>query len=148
TENGPAFFRLPEHLARLFASAQAHAIKIPYSRRDLEDAACELVRLNDFSSCYIRPICYFGSAVLGLDPRRCPVEVSILAWPWAALLGNESISNGVRVTVSPWAKFNSRSLPTTAKACGQYLNSVLAVRDALDRGFDEALLLDDDGNLA
>lgn len=79
---------------------------------------------------------------------NCPVEVAILAWPWETLLGDEGKERGVRVTVSPWVKFNSRMMPTTAKACGQYLNSILAVSDALDRGFEEALLLDATGFIA
>src|SRR5439155_15374515 len=75
-------------------------------------------------------------------------EVVILTWPWAAYLGAESLERGVRVTISPWLKFHSQMMPTTAKACGQYVNSILAVRDAVGRGFDEALLLDTDGHLA
>jgi branched-chain amino acid aminotransferase len=148
TKDGPALFRLEEHLARLFASAAVHLIKIPYSPLELETAVCETIRLNGFESCYVRPICYFGSGVLGLNPRNCPVEVVILAWPWAPLLGADSPRTGVRVSVSPWVKFQSRMLPTTAKACGQYLNSILAVREATARGFDEALLLDSEGHIA
>jgi len=83
-----------------------------------------------------------------VHPAKCPVEVVILTWPWAAYLGAESLERGVRVTVSPWLKFHPRMMPTTAKACGQYLNSILAVRDAVSRGFDEALLLDTEGHIA
>jgi branched-chain amino acid aminotransferase len=106
------------------------------------------VRRNGFGSCYVRPICYYGSGSLGVHPRECPVETVILAWPWAAYLGADGIERGVRVTVSPWRKFQSRMMPTRAKACGQYLNSILAVRDAVERGYAEALLLDADGHLA
>jgi len=148
TEEGPAVFRLEEHIARLFDSAVIHGIDIPYTAVQLEEAVCETIALNEFEACYVRPICFFGSGVLGLDPRACRLEVAILTWPWSPLLGNESVVTGVRVTISPWVKLHSSMLPTTAKACGQYLNSILAVRDALRRGYDEALLLDAAGNLA
>src|SRR5262249_51098755 len=117
-------------------------------RQELEDAVCETVERNQFSSCYIRPICFYGSDSLSLHPRRCPVEVAILAWEWAAYLGDEGLKNGVRVTASPYQKFNSRMMPTTAKACGGYVNSILAVREAVGRGFDEALLLDSESYIA
>jgi branched-chain amino acid aminotransferase len=145
---GAALFRLDAHLERLLTSAEVYGLDLPFTRQELTDAVCEVVNRNGFTNCYVRPICFFGSNVLGLVPRDCPVEVAVFAWEWAPLLGQESIENGVRITVSPWAKFHSRMMPTTAKACGQYLNSILAVRDALKRGFDEALLLDADGNLA
>ncbi len=112
------------------------------------EATCELVKRNDFKSCYVRPICFMGSGSLGVFPGNCPTEVSIMAWSWAAYLGAEGLEKGVRITVSPWRKFHSSMMPTTAKACGQYLNSILAVSDAFARGFDEALLLDIDGKLA
>lgn len=148
TGTGPAVFRLPEHLERFQASAAVYKFKIPFTADELSDAICELIRLNGFSSCYIRPICYLGSASLGVHPGKCPVEVAIMAWNWAPYLGAEGLENGIRVTVSPWRKFHSSMMPTTAKACGQYLNSILAVSDAFERGYDEALLLDQDGRLA
>ncbi|HYJ91845.1 MAG TPA: branched-chain amino acid transaminase [Pyrinomonadaceae bacterium] len=148
TELGPALFRLPEHLERFYASAAVYNFKIPYRSEELSDAICELISINEFKSCYIRPICYMGSGSLGVHPGKCPVEVAIMAWPWAAYLGEEGLAKGVRITVSPWRKFHSSMMPTTAKACGQYLNSILAVGDAFARGFDEALLLDKDGRLA
>jgi branched-chain amino acid aminotransferase len=148
TAEGPAVFRLDAHLDRLYTSAEVYGINVPYTRGELGEAVCEVVRRNGFSSCYVRPICFFGSDSLGVHPRDCPVEVVVLAWPWGAYLGAEGPEKGVRVTVSPWRKFHPRMMPTTAKACGQYLNSVLAVRDAVSRGFAEALLLDADGHLA
>jgi branched-chain amino acid aminotransferase len=148
TTKGPAVFRLDAHLDRLYASAEVYGLAIPYTQAELTNAVCEVVRLNGFRSCYVRPLCYLGSRSLGVHPGNCPVEVVILAWPWAPYLGAEGLQQGVRVTVSPWRKFQSRMMPTTAKACGQYLNSMLAVRDAISRGFAEALLLDGDGNLA
>jgi branched-chain amino acid aminotransferase len=148
TLDGPAVFCLDAHLDRLYKSASVYGIEIPYTRAELTAAICDCVQRNEFTSCYVRPLCYYGSSTLGLHPAKCPVEVVILTWPWAAYLGAESLERGVRVTISPWLKFHSQMMPTTAKACGQYVNSILAVRDAVDRGFDEALLLDTDGHLA
>jgi branched-chain amino acid aminotransferase len=148
TQDTPAVFRLNEHLDRLFASAEAYGMQIPYSKSELACAVCETIQANEFTSCYVRPICYYGSASLAVHPRNCPVEVVVLAWPWGAYLGEDSLETGVRVTVSSYAKFHSRMLPTTAKGCGGYLNSMLAVREASAAGYDEALLLDEAGNIA
>jgi branched-chain amino acid aminotransferase len=148
TTDGPAVFRLDEHLTRLYASAAVYGMEIPYSADRLAQAVRDLISENEFTSCYVRPICFYGSESLSLHPRNCPVEVVIFAWPWAPYLGAEGIERGIRLTVSPWRKFHSEMLPTTAKACGQYLNSILAVRDAVARGYDEALLLDGEGCIA
>jgi branched-chain amino acid aminotransferase len=148
TSDGPAVFRLEEHLERFYQSAATHGMAIPYQREELSEAICELIERNGFSACYVRPLCYYGSGSLGLHPGKCPIEVVILVWPWDAYLGADGLENGARVTVSPWMKFHSDMMPTTAKACGQYINSILAVREAVSRGFDEALLLDVDGNIA
>jgi branched-chain amino acid aminotransferase len=148
TVNGPAIFRLDEHLARLYASAAVYGIEIPVSLEELAQATRELITLNGFSGCYIRHIAFYGSESLALHPGKCPVQVAILAWPWGHYLGAEAAKSGVRITVSPWLKFHSQMMPTRAKACGQYLNSILAVRDAVARGYDEALLLDSHGHIA
>lgn len=148
TSEGPAVFRLDKHLERLYASAAVYGIEIPVQSEELAQATCELIALNEFTSCYIRHISFYGSESLALHPRNCPVQVAILTWPWAPYLGVESAKNGVRITVSPWLKFQSEMMPTRAKACGQYLNSILAVRDAVARGYDEALLLDSKGHIA
>jgi branched-chain amino acid aminotransferase len=148
TSEGPAVFRLADHLERLYASAQVYGIEIPFTREELTSATCELISRHEFTSCYVRHIAFYGSDSLGLFPRNCPVHIAILVWPWAAYLGAESLENGARVTVSRWQKFHSEMMPTTAKACGQYLNSILAVREAVARGYDEALLLDANGQIA
>ena len=148
TVDGPAVFRLREHLERFHDSAAAYNFEIPYNVDELSDAICGLIAINELSSCYIRPICFMGSSSLGVHPAKCPREVAIMVWPWGAYLGSEGLELGIRVTVSPWRKLHSSMMPTTAKACGQYLNSILAVQDAFARGYDEALLLDRDGRLA
>lgn len=148
TKRGPAVFRLDLHLARLQTSAAAHAMEIPYSTEELTEAICQLIKHNEFGACYIRPICFYGSGSLNVDPSKCPIEVAILAWPWASYLAAEGKEAGIRVTVSPWIKFQSKMMPSTAKASGQYINSILAVHDAVLRGYDEAILLDNQGNLA
>ncbi len=148
TNNGPALFRVEEHLTRFFASAEIHGIEIPFSADHLTEAITRVIQENEFNACYVRPIAYFGSGSLSLYPRECAVEVVILAWPWADYLGAEGQQRGVSVTVSPWRKFESKMMPTTAKACGQYVNSVLAIREAVNRGFAEAILLDAGGQIA
>lgn len=148
TANGPAIFRLDAHLDRLFASAETHGIEIPFSREELVQGAYEVVLRNGFQSCYLRPICFYGSNTLGLLPKQCPVHVSIVAFPWDPMHGSRSLTEGVAVEVSRWVKFHGRMMPTTAKACGQYLNSILALRVASEHGFDDALLLNMDGTIA
>src|SRR5215216_2341647 len=148
TDHGPAVFRLDAHLDRLYSSAALYGIAIPFSMEEIEEAIRETIRRNGFGSCYVRPICYYGSSSLGVHPRHCPVEVAILTWPWAAYLGDDGLESGVRVTVSSWEKFHSTMMPTIAKACGGYINSMLAVREAMGLGYDEALLLDASGNIA
>lgn len=147
TPHGPAVFRLREHMQRFFDSGRPYGMALPYSLEQLEEAVCEVVRENGFRDCYIRPIAYRGSGSLRLDSRSCPVEVAILAWPWARYLGEEG-AGAIRISVSPWRKFHASMMPTAAKACGQYLNSVLATQEASQRGYDEALLLDAAGAIA
>jgi branched-chain amino acid aminotransferase len=148
TVNGPAVFRLDAHLERMFESARTYGLPIPYSQPELTEAALEVISANGFSDCYLRPIATYGSGSLGVFPRNCPVDVAILAWPWGAYLGADALEKGIQVTVSRWKKFSSLAMPATAKACGQYLNSMLAVQDAVRRGFDEALLVDEEGIIA
>jgi branched-chain amino acid aminotransferase len=113
----------------------------------LNQAICETIIRNEFKSCYIRPTAYFDSGNLGIR-AVCPVGVNILTWEWPNDFGAEKLAKGMRVTVSPYKKFHSSMIPTTAKATGNYLNSILAVREAASRGYDEAILLDMHGNLA
>lgn len=147
TPEGPAIFRLPEHLARLRQSAAVYHLEIGWTDEQLTEAIAENVQANGFTDCYIRPLVYFDSEHLGIR-ALCPVSTTIIAWEWAHALDARKKEAGLRVTISPWRKFHSSMLPTTAKSTGQYLNSILAVRDAEARGFDEAILLDMHGNLA
>jgi branched-chain amino acid aminotransferase len=148
TEDGPALFRVDTHLERLACSAEVYDMPVAYSATELTDAISELVHLNGFSSCYIRPLCFRGSSHLQVDPENCPVELVILAWPWAPLHGSESSRSGVKVCISRRKKFHSDMMPPTAKASGQYVNSILALREAKAGGHDEAVLLNTEGYLA
>jgi branched-chain amino acid aminotransferase len=148
TPAGPAVFRLGAHIDRWFASAGVYGLAWPYNRHDLANAVVDLIRANQFRECYIRPIAFYGSHTLAIHPKGCPTELAILAWPWETDLGANALESGIDVCISPWRKFSTHAIPARAKACGQYLNSVLATQDAFARGFGEALLLDDAGNLS
>src|SRR5215813_4044045 len=115
TEDGPAVFRLGAHLDRLYASAAHYEMEIPYERWVLADAVSDLIRRNNFQSCYIRPICYYDSGRPGVLAEQCPVKVDIIAWPSVSTLRADSVNSGVRVTVSKWRKFHYQMMPTTAK---------------------------------
>lgn len=146
--NGPMIFRLDDHLHRFFDSAKVYRFKMPYSFQELKDAVIQVIRENSFQDCYIRPIAFVGYGRLGVYPNRENIDVNIGAWPWGAYLGDESLQKGVKVTITSWKKFQSQMFPVMAKATGQYLNSMLAVMDAKDRGFDEAILLNEYGDIA
>ena len=148
TDSGGAIFRLDDHINRLFESASVYNMEIPFSKQDIITGCIEVTNENSLSECYIRPIAFYGYDTLGVHPKDCPVEVAIASFYWGAYLGDEGILNGVRLTVSPWRKYSYKSMPSTAKASGQYMNSLLAVSDARSRGFDEALLLNEEGNIA
>ena len=148
TNKGPAIFKLNEHIDRLFSSALKYGIKIPYSKRSLIKACIEIVNKNKFNDCYIRPIAFYGYDTLGVHPKNCPVEVAISSFYWGAYLGEEGLISGVNITISPWKRLSTESFPTSAKASGQYMNSMLAVQDAREKGFDEALLLNHKGFIA
>src|SRR5437879_7600520 len=109
TAEGPAVFRLDAHLDRLYDSASVYGMEIPYNRAQLAEAVREVIRGNGFRSCYVRPICFFGSASLALNPQGCPVDVVTFARPWDTYLGNKALEAGVRVTLPPWVTFHSRS---------------------------------------
>ncbi len=148
TQRGPAVFRLRSHMERFARSAKSYLMDLPYSVEQLEAAVLELIQRNRLQHCYIRPLAYYGLGGMNLFPRESPLEVFIMVWPWGAYLGADNLEKGVQVTFSPWVKFHSTMFPPTAKGTGQYLNSILAVREAMSRGFDEAILLDVSGNIS
>ena len=145
TEEGPSIFRLNDHIKRLYNSANNYGINIPYSPNQLKKACTDIVEVNKLDSCYIRPIAFYGFDTLGVHPKDCPVEVAIGSFYWGAYLGDEGIQNGVKVTISPWKRLSLDAFPSSTKASGHYLNSLLAVQDARKRGFDEAILLNANG---
>ncbi|UCD39002.1 MAG: branched-chain amino acid transaminase [Fidelibacterota bacterium] len=148
TDGGPAIFRLEDHIQRLVKSAALYRIDVPYPVEELVTACAELVRVNELEGCYIRPIVFYGFDTLGVHPNHCPVHVAIACFNWGAYLGEDGLNHGVRITVSPWRKFHYTNFHTVAKGNGQYMNSMLAVQEAKAKGFDEALLLNMEGNIA
>jgi branched-chain amino acid aminotransferase len=145
TERGTAIFRHKEHLERLEASAKLYYMDLPYSREQIREATHELIARNGFASCYVRPLVWRGYGPMGLNPLDNPVEAMVAVWEWGAYLGEEGKRNGVRGRVSSYRRISSDSLIPHAKACGQYLNSVLAKIESLKAGYEEAILLDDKG---
>jgi len=148
TDAGPAIFRWEEHLDRLYNSAKFYEMEIPYSRAELTDAAVELIDRQELSSCYIRPIAFYGYDRLGVNPDGVPVQVAVGAWPWGAYLGEEALERGVDVKVVSWRKYSSDMIPTNAKTTGTYVNSVLASQEATNNGYVEGILLNQEGNVA
>tara|TARA_Y100000996_G_scaffold414093_1_gene404035 strand:+ start:359 stop:1276 length:918 start_codon:yes stop_codon:yes gene_type:complete len=142
TEQGPAIFRLQDHTSRLFKSAELIGMNIPYSQSELMKAQCESVRINKLKNAYIRPLCFYGNEGMGLRADNLKVHASISSWDWGPYLGEDKIKNGIKVKVSPFPKRAAESMLYKAKATGNYLNSMLALQDALSSGYDEALILD------
>jgi len=141
----PAVFRLKEHTKRLFASAHIVMIDIPYSEEEINTATIETLKANGLKEGYIRPIVFLGDGSMGLFPKDNPVRVSIAAWEWGAYLGEEGLKNGIRVKVSSFLRHHVNSSMTKSKTTGSYVNSILAKREAIGAGYDEALLLDTEG---
>ena len=142
TEQGPAIFRLQDHTSRLFKSAELIGMNIPYSQTELMEAQCESVKINKLKNAYIRPLCFYGNEGMGLRADNLKVHASVSSWDWGAYLGEDKIKNGIKVKVSPFPKRAADSMLYKAKATGNYLNSMLALQDALSSGYDEALILD------
>lgn len=145
TADGPAVFRLTDHIIRMFKSAKIYLIDIPFSVEQIVDATKETVRVNDLPSCYIRPIVYYGYGEMGLNTLPCAVNVSIATWPWGAYLGEEGLKNGVTMKISSWRRHDPNAMPPAAKATGMYVNSSMAKVEALKAGYDEAILLSPQG---
>jgi branched-chain amino acid aminotransferase len=148
TARGPAVFRLTDHLKRLENSAKLLYMELPYTVQELRAACHELVAVNGLAECYLRPIAFYGYGELGVHTRGNPVDVAILSWPWAPYLGEEGQRAGIRAMISSWKRVGANTIPHVAKATGIYLNSMLAVHEAARAGYDEAILLTDDGFIA
>ena len=145
TDRGPAIFRHRDHLERLQKSAELYYLDLPYSLEELREATHEVIRRNGLDSCYIRPIAFRGYGEMGLYAPTAPVEVIVAVWTWGAYLGEDGKRNGIRAKVSSWRRISPDSLIPHAKASGQYLNSILAKTEAAKAGYDEAILLDQNG---
>jgi branched-chain amino acid aminotransferase len=148
TEDGPAIFRLKEHTDRLFRSAKIIDMKIPFSKEEINEAQIEILKRNSLKSAYLRPMVFYGSEYLGLGTRNLSVHVMIAAWEWGAYLGEENMIKGIKVCTSSFSRNHVNSSFCKAKANGNYLNSILALKEAQANGCEEALLLDHQGCVA
>jgi branched-chain amino acid aminotransferase len=148
TPQGPAVFRLGEHMQRLHNSARLLHMDIPFSADELRDACHELIGVNGLPECYIRPIAFYGYGQLGVAARNNPVETVIMSWPWGSYLGEEGLRNGISAKISTWQRVSPNIVPHVSKATGVYLNSMLAVTEAIKAGYDEAILLTPEGTVA
>ena len=148
TDAGPAVFRLTDHLERLHQSARLLHMELPHPVDELRRACHELIGENGLSECYLRPIAFYGYGELGVHPGTNPVDVVIMSWPWGTYLGEDALAKGIRAKVSSWKRVGPNTIPHVAKATGIYLNSMLAVMEATRAGYEEAILLTDDGYVA
>lgn len=142
TIKGPAIFRLREHIKRLFNSAKMYMMEIPYSVDELCEATKNVISANKLKECYIRPIVFRGYGEMGLNPLNAPINTAIAVWPWGTYLGEEGLKNGIKAKISSFQRISPNILPPRGKATGQYINSILAKIEALDSGYDEAIMLD------
>jgi len=145
TTAGTAIFRLQDHTRRLFNSAKILRMAIPFSPDQVNEAHRQAVRANRLESCYIRPLAWIGSEKLGVNPKGNTIHLMIAAWAWGAYLGEEGMKKGIRVRTSSYARHHVNITMTQAKAVSNYTNSILANMEALDEGYDEAVLLDANG---
>jgi branched-chain amino acid aminotransferase len=148
TAQGPAVFRLTDHIKRLANSAKILGMELPYSVDELVQATKDTVRSTGLGACYVRPIAYFGYGEMGLNTLPCRVDVAIACWPWGAYLGEEAIEKGVRLKTSSWTRHDHNTMPPASKTTGNYVNSSLAKVEALKAGYDEAVMLAPNGLVA
>jgi branched-chain amino acid aminotransferase len=148
TARGPAIFRLPEHVTRLFEGAHIIGMQFPFTEEQITASIKQTVRENALEECYIRPLVYVGYGKMGLNPLGIPIHVAIAVWPWGAYLGEEGLASGIRVRISSFTRHHPNIMMTKAKVVGNYANSQLAKVEAVQSGFDEALLLDPAGYVA
>lgn len=146
---GPVLVRLRDHVERLLSSARLYGMRVPFNADDLVRGAVEVTRRNGTQNGYLRPLAYFGAGPIDLKPKReCRVHAFIAVRELGTFLGEDALRNGIRVMISSWRKIHHSMLPTMAKASGHYANNVLAAHEALDHGFDDAILLNQDGTVA
>jgi branched-chain amino acid aminotransferase len=148
TPNGPAVFRLTDHIRRLHNSARLLHMEIPYSIEELTAATNELLGANGLPEAYVRPIAFYGYGELGVAARDNPVETVLMSWPWGAYLGEEALHTGISAKISTFQRVGANVIPHVSKATGVYLNSMLAVTEANRAGYDEAILLTPEGTVA
>ena len=147
TPDGPAIFRLQEHMERFLNSAKIYRMELGYSAKELAKACVDIVRVNPSKEVYIRPIAFTGYGEMGLSPLKSKVSVAIASWEWGAYLG-DTTKKGVRATISSWVRIDSRAMPVQAKCAANYANSALAKMAAITAGYDEAILLNTHGVVA
>jgi branched-chain amino acid aminotransferase len=149
TDDGrSAVFRLPEHVRRLFESAHINLLQVPFTREVVTQAIVDCLRENRLAEGYIRPLVFIGDGVMGLNPADNPIRVAVIVWPWGKYLGDEGIERGIRARVSSFTRHHMNAKMQKGKTCGDYVNSILAKREALLDGYDEAILLDATGLVA
>jgi len=148
TPKGPAVFRLGDHFDRMHNSARLLYMPLPYSKDELRAATFDLIAANGLDECYVRPIAFYGYGELGVHTGTNPVDTVIMSWPWRPYLGEAGQKDGIRAMISSWKRVGPNTIPHVAKATGIYLNSMLAVHEANRAGYDEAILLTDDGYVA
>ena len=148
TKQGPAIFRLREHMQRLINSAKIYRMDLPYSVDQFANTACELVRLNKLNSCYVKPIVLRGYGEVGVNPLNSPIDIYMACWSWGAYLGPEALSKGVDVGVSSWTRIAPNTLPAMSKAAANYMNSQLIRMEASFNGYTEGIALDSDGHVS
>jgi branched-chain amino acid aminotransferase len=147
-DTGSAVFRLTEHVNRFFESAHILRLDIPFTREAISEAILETIRVNKIDACYIRPLAFIGYGAMGIFPKENPVQVAIAVWPWGSYLGEEGVKNGIRVKISSFSRPHVNATMVRSKTTANYANSLLAKREALQDGYDEAMLLDTDGYVA
>ena len=148
TPNGSAIFRLPEHVERLFKSAKLYSMKMQYTKKEISDAILKTVKISGLKEAYIRPLAYYGYGTMGLTPTTNKVDMSISCWEWKMGESKAGEFSGAKCKVSSWVKIDSRSQPMQAKAASNYANAALARMEALDNGYDEAIMLNSQGKVA
>ena len=145
TDDGPAVFRLTDHIQRLYNSAKILNMGMPYSVPEIVEACKLVVRDSGLPECYVRPIAYYGYGEIGLSTAACVTEIAIAVWPWGAYLGDDALTKGVRLKISSWARHDHNIMPPASKTTGNYANSTLAKMEALRAGYDEAIMLNPAG---